>query len=149
MTHRGTFYQTSKTTPCTSLCRLPAGLHFSGWPDPSKKNESERRPSKKNITATADRHQTRIECRTNSKFSKSVVYVIWNCVREFWLCSNSAGCYNEPLFLIFYSDDSILDSKTLKLLFQKRRHKLTFYGLKLKTAIKLSRIMFFSLTLKN
>ena len=85
--------------------------YFSGWPNPSKKNESERRPAKKNSTATVDRQQTRIECRTNSKFSKSVVYVIWNWVREFWspgcrTSSNSAGCYNEQLFPIFYSDDS-------------------------------------------
>ena len=65
-------------------CRL--GLHFF-----SKKNEAKKTASSK---------------LAHSKFSKSVVYVIWNCVREFWLCSNSAGCYNEPLFLIFYSVDS-------------------------------------------
>ncbi len=37
-------------------CRL--GLHFSAPADRSKKNESERRPSKKNSTAAADRLQT-------------------------------------------------------------------------------------------
>jgi len=78
-----TFRKKKKNTPLHSLCRLPPGPSFF----------FEKKRSKKNCTLHS--HTLKI---LKIIYSWNFPFSCW----EFWLCSNSAGCYKVTFDLFFF-----------------------------------------------